>query len=251
MTEILLNSTRLDSVFDVDNSGNYFHGIYYQFVWQNSSGRLKYHENGTIIVDSWWQYISFFQVTIPFLSAKEENLISDFVNLKIENSVNEEFQVLKNKTNIQQLLNLWKNYFSKLKKLRLKKKIKNENEIIKELGRIWWKAYSKSIEQGVKISKEQFKKLSINEKIYIKAWLRGIKILQHSNYHITESYMIYGLNSLPPRVLNEQDVIGNITDFSSKQNRYLKGLELSKYFKKFPLWSSKWIFQYLLGFLLV
>ena len=56
-------------------------------------------------------------------------------------------------------------------------------------------------------------------------------------------YMIYGLKSLPSRILKEKDEIGNIKEFSIKQNRYLKGLKMSLYFKNFPIWSAKWIFR--------
>jgi hypothetical protein len=53
--------------------------------------------------------------------------------------------------------------------------------------------------------------------------------------------MIYGLTLLPPRMLNETDVIGNITDFTDNQNRYLKRLKISLYFENYPIWTLKWI----------
>jgi hypothetical protein len=185
IAELLLNSTKLDSLFDEDNSGNYFHGTFYQFMWQNLSGRIISDENGTI-TNNWWSTISFYSIMVPFLSAKQSNLISDSIHPRIKQRDPTEFQILnKNST---KLFNLWGKYFTQLQIFR-NETIKEEKEKfskLKHLGKLWWKSYVSTVQYAVSISKEKLDLLCENEKIYIQAWLQGLLALQHETFVIFE-----------------------------------------------------------------
>jgi hypothetical protein len=183
VAELLLNSTKLDTLFDEDNSGNYFHGTFYQFMWQNLSERIKSDENGSIS-NNWWSTISFYSIVVPFLSAKQSNIISDSINLRIKQNCPPEFQIFNE--NSTKLINLWNKYFLKIQFYRnvtiTEEKEKFSN--LKILGKLWWKSYVSTIQYAVSISKEKLVLLCENEKIYVQAWLQGLLALEYETFVI-------------------------------------------------------------------
>lgn len=220
----LIEETNKLGVFGAEGEWNIFWGYVFQVDWQWHSGRLSLTDTpeGRIDPNSMWGYSNYSLSVLPYLAAAKVGLVPE---IELEAPFREsvlEYPVGKGgrvPAIFEAAMRAWVAFFTAVKAFK-------PGSDIEPLRLLQWIAHGQSLiaaEPGIKALGKQF--YSKDELSFLLGWVRYVDFLQAALWRTDLIYMLeFGVGVLPPRLITDKDVPGQVADMDANINKYLKNI---------------------------
>lgn len=244
--KLLIEASNARGVFGPDNALNVFWGYVFQLDWQQRSGRLQLSGTppGRIDPNSMWGFGNYTLSIIPLVAAMRKGLTTALEILPTDRPADfpyvsggaaGDFQI---PDLFAQAVSAWEKFFGVLQQT-------NPGDDLEALRIELWKAHFHSltvIETLVQdIGPRYFSRAEVD---FLIGWIRMVDFLGSAAWRTDLPFMLEnGKDTLPTRLLREEDAAGKMADMNDRINGNVKNVvglaRQSKLQFAFNLWLWK------------
>ena len=220
----LIEGMNKTGVFGAESEWNIFWGYVFQVDWQWHSGRLALADTpeGRIDPNSMWGYSNYSLSVLPYLAAAQMGIVPEielaapFRDSMLEYPSGKGAKV---PAIFDEAMRAWVAFFKAALAF-------EPGKDIEPLRLLQWIAHGQSLiaaEPGIRALGERY--YSKDELYFLLGWVRYVDFLQAALWRTDLIYMLeFGVGVLPPRLITDKDVPGQVADMDANVNKYLKNI---------------------------